>query len=96
MIIARAHVGPVLTHGETTSAVISAMRRCNDVLEVQDCGAYLRISAQGRCVVRREAVEQQLGRPFVLPGDLEAVMPSFIGRLRIDEDQAVWECGGDS
>ena len=96
MSTARDHVGPVLSHGDTTSVLITAMRRTNAGLEVQDCGAYLRVSAQGRCIMRREAVERLLGRPFVLPGDLEAVMPSFVGRLHMDEEQAVWEFRGAS
>lgn len=91
MSSAHSHVGPVLSHGEITSALISAMRGSNAVLEVQDCGAYLRVSAQGRCVVRREAVERLLGRPFLWPGELEAVMPSFVGCLHMDDEQAVWE-----
>jgi hypothetical protein len=42
-------------------------------------------------VVTRQAIEQQLGRPVLLPADLELVMPSFKGRLRIDAERAVWE-----
>jgi hypothetical protein len=85
------HVGPVLEHGETARAIIAAMRDVNPDLEVRDRGSYLRVLVPGRCVLPRAAVEQVLGHAFVLPGDLEAVMPSFMGHLSLDEDQAVWE-----
>jgi hypothetical protein len=89
----RRRVGPVLEHGETARAIIAAIRETNADVEVMDRGAYLRVRVPGRCVMAREAVERALGRPFVLPGDLEAVMPSFMGRLHMDEEQAVWAYG---
>jgi toluene monooxygenase system protein D len=84
-------VGPVLQHGETARAIIAAIRESNAGVEVLDRGAYLRVLVPGRCVMPRVAVEQSLGRPFVMPGDLEAVMPSFRGNLSLGDDEAVWE-----
>lgn len=84
-------VGPVLVPSELGLAVLSAIRAENPGVEVQDRGAYLRVLAEARCVARRGAIERALGRPFQLPGDLEQVMPSFKGRLRIEADEAVWE-----
>jgi toluene monooxygenase system protein D len=81
----------VLECGETAEAVIVALRADNDRLVVLDRGAYLRIHAPGRCVLRRRSVEHALGRPFRLPADLERIMPSFAGRLTCDEDAATWE-----
>ena len=86
-----ARVGPVLTAGETASAMIETMTLLNRDLQVQDRGSYLRVLAPGRCTLNRAAVEHRLGRPFRLPADLEAVMPSFLGRFRVDEEEASWE-----
>jgi toluene monooxygenase system protein D len=84
-------VGPVLESSELGLAVVAAIQSLNLAVRVQDRGAYLRVLSPGRCVVTRQAIEQQLGRPVLLPADLELVMPSFKGRLRIDAERAVWE-----
>jgi hypothetical protein len=89
----RRRVGPVLEHGETARAIIAAIRETNQNVEVQDRGSYLRVLVPGCCRMPREAVERSLGRPFVMPGDLEAVMPSFRGNLRMDDETAVWKFG---
>jgi len=86
-------VGPVLEAGETAAAVIDAIRSSNPGVEVRDRGAYLRVLVPGRCVLERAEVERALGRAFRLPGDLEQVMPSFSGRLRMSGERAVWEAG---
>lgn len=88
---ARDEVGPVLEAGETAAAVIAAIRAHNRDVVVRDHGAYLRVSVRRRCLLDRRAVEQALGRPFRLPGDLELVMPAFSGKLRIERDHALWE-----
>jgi len=90
----RDHVGPVLEASETAAAVVSAIRSLNAGAVVEDQGSYLRILAPGRCVVTRRAIEEALGRPFRLPDDLERVMPSFKGMLRVSEDEAEWSFGG--
>jgi toluene monooxygenase system protein D len=84
-------VGPVLLPSDVGLAVLSAIRASNRDVEVQDRGAYLRVLAQSRCVVTRHAIELALGRPVLLPSDLELCMPSFKGRLRVDAERAVWE-----
>jgi MmoB/DmpM family len=83
-------VGPVLQASVAASAVISAIRELNDGVQVADRGSYLRVSVEGRCVVTRRAIEAHIGRPFVLPGDLELIMPSFKGKLSMTEDEARW------
>lgn len=83
-------VGPVLENSEVARAIIAAIREGVPGVEVQDRGAYLRVLAPGRCTVSRSAIERVLGRPFRLPGDLEAVMPSFQGAFRVDSDEATW------
>lgn len=83
-------VGPVLENSDVARAIIAAIREGAPEVEVLDRGAYLRVLAPGRCVVQRAAIERVLGRPFRLPGDLEAVMPSFRGAFQVNSDEAVW------
>lgn len=83
--------GPVLVPSDVGLAVLSAIRAENPTVQVQDRGSYLRVSVPERCVARRQAIELALGRPFEMPSDLEQVMPSFKGRLRIDAEEAIWE-----
>ena len=83
-------VGPVLEAGVASQAVIAAIRELNPRAGVLDRGAYLRVQVPSRCVVTREAIERSLGRTFVLPGDLERMMPSFQGRFQVSEVEAVW------
>ena len=89
--MAVATVGPVLLPSELGLAVLSAIQAQNLEVQVQDRGAYLRVSARSRCVDTRQAIETALGRPVRLPGDLELCMPSFKGRLRVDHERAIWE-----
>ena len=84
-------VGPVLESSELGLAVVAAIRSLNVAVQVQDRGAYLRVLAPLRCLVTRQAIEQQLGRPVRLPADLELAMPSFKGRLQVDAERAIWE-----
>jgi hypothetical protein len=81
----------VLTRGPTSDAVLRALVEHNPDLRCIDRGAYLRVSVPGRCVLPRAAVERHSGALFRLPRDLETIMPSFKGRLRMSEDEAVWE-----
>ncbi|MEA2699608.1 MAG: toluene monooxygenase system protein [Myxococcales bacterium] len=87
----RQGVGPVLQAGPVADAIINAIRRDNRDVSVIDRGAYLRVLCPDNCVVRRTTIEDNLRRPFVLPGDLEQVMSSFKGHFHVDEDQARWE-----
>jgi toluene monooxygenase system protein D len=84
-------VGPVLQAGPVADAIVTAIRRDNRDVTVIDRGAYLRVLCPDECVVRRASIEESLRRPFVLPGDLEQVMSSFMGHFHVDEDQARWE-----
>lgn len=83
-------VGPVLIDGDLARAVVEAIRQTNDGVEVLDRGSYLRVLVPWRCVLTVEGVEQAAGRPFHLPGDLEKIMPSFKGRLRVGRDRVEW------
>ncbi len=84
-------VGPVLQAGETARALVQAIQAANQQSEIIDRGGYVRILVPGKCVLNRVDVERILGRQFLLPGDLEIIMPSFKGCLTVNENQAVWE-----
>jgi hypothetical protein len=84
-------VGPVLTAGLCADAVVSAIREQNPSVSVQTQAGYLRVLVPERCCVTASAIELALGRPFVLPRDLELIMPAFKGKLRVDHVSAVWE-----
>jgi toluene monooxygenase system ferredoxin subunit len=86
-------VGPVLHASGRASAVVAAIREENADAEVLDRGAYLRVLAPSPCRVTRAAIERHAGVPFALPGDLEALMPSFKGRLEITDSAVVWWSG---
>ncbi len=83
-------VGPVLQNGAAADAVIEAIEGANEHVTTVVHGSYTRVRVPQRCVVTREAIEAALGRAFRLPGDLEAIMPSFVGTLTIDERGVEW------
>jgi len=74
-------VGPVVQAGEMAAAVVSAARSDNSSeVVVKDRGSYVRIELDGECLIRRESIERELGRPFRMR-ELEVNMPSFQGRI---------------
>ena len=84
-------VGPVLTPGPLTDAIIAAIRAAHRDARVVDRGAYLRVLVPHRCFLDGARVQELAKAAFALPGDLEAIMPSFRGRLTIAGNQAFWE-----
>ena len=83
-------VGPVLQAGELGRAIALAIVEANPSAEVIDRGAYYRVLVDGSCTLTRSAVERISGRAFLLPGDLERVMPAFSGYLSISPQVASW------
>lgn len=88
-------VGPVLTRSTLSSFIVSAIRECNPAVTVKEQASYLRILAPGKCVLRADIVSRLMHRPFQLPRDLEPAMPSFKGKYRVSDQEAVWEFGGE-
>jgi hypothetical protein len=80
----------VLARSTAAEAVIEAIRDSNDAVCVVDRGAYLRVLRAESCAVTRAAIEARLGQPFELPSDLEAIMPSFRGNLRVTSAEVIW------
>lgn len=83
-------VGPVLTGHPRAQAVLEAIRRLNPSVEIHNRGSYIRVLAPRRCLVTRSAIEDILRQPFDFRAELEIMMPSFKGRMRLDDDEAVW------
>jgi hypothetical protein len=83
-------VGPVLQASDLGRAVLAAIQELNPDAEVLDRGAYLRVNARPPCVLTRAAVERITGQSFLLPGDLEQVMPSFHGFLSLSAERVEW------
>lgn len=84
-------VGPVLRKNELAQRALEAIVALNPDAKIVDRGGYVRVLVPRRCVLTRQAIEQRTGQPFRMPGQLEAIMPSFKGLLSIDEERATWE-----
>jgi hypothetical protein len=83
-------VGPVLATGPVADAVIAAIESLNEEVSIVHRGGYARVRVRFRCVLTEESVEAVLGRAFRFPNDLEAIMPSFVGRLTMKSGCAEW------
>jgi len=80
-------VGPVMQSGEVAQAVVEAVKKDNagKTVDVQDKGSYVRIAVEDECVIRRETVEEMIGRPFRM-FELEAYMSAFNGQIETDSE----------
>lgn len=81
-------VGPVIRHGELADAIVDAAEIDNPgkEIKVEDKVAYLRIQTEGEMILRRETIENQLGRSFSL-SELEIDLASFAGRIDMGTEQ---------
>ena len=81
-------VGPIIQAGEMAEAIIEAAGIDNkgSKVNVVDRGSYIRIQLESECILRRETIENSLGRPFRM-ADLELVMPGFEGRIDTSTEQ---------
>lgn len=81
-------VGPIVTRGEMSAAIIEAVEIDNPDRErrIEETAAYVRIECRGECLITVETVSEILGRKFTI-GDLEQNMPGFSGFIRTDSDQ---------
>jgi toluene monooxygenase system protein D len=88
-------VGPVLHSTPFARTVISAIRDENEQVVVQDEGAYLRVLVPRICRLSRAGLEAATGVAVRFPGELEVVMSSFTGVMRLTEDDVVWRLAGE-
>jgi len=89
-------VGPVLIGRPGGHAVLDAIRRLNPSVEIHERGSYTRVLAPRCCTLTRRAIEDILGQSFDFRAELEIMMPSFKGRMRLDDDEAVWTFEDDT
>jgi toluene monooxygenase system protein D len=92
---ARFGVGPVLQATPFARALVDAIEAENNHVTVRDEGAYLRVQAPRVCRLSRAAAETAIGSSIQFPGELEVVMSSFTGLMRLTELGAVWWLAGD-
>lgn len=88
-------VGPVVRAGEVADAVAEAARLDNPSREVTvvDHTAYVRVQCADECVIRRETMEETLGRPFLMR-ELEVNLASFAGQIETTSDHVRFFYGG--
>ena len=81
-------VGPILRQGALAKAVAEAAEIDNPgkVITLDDKVAYLRISTEGEMILRRETIEEMLGKPFRM-SELEVELSSFAGRIENGAEQ---------
>ena len=75
-------VGPVLSAGDIADAAIEAIYADNPDKDVQveNHHAYVRVETDTECIIRRETMQANLGRPFHMQ-ELETVLSSFAGQI---------------
>jgi toluene monooxygenase system protein D len=80
-------VGPVMRSGDLALAIIEAAKIDNPDKEVfvDDKRAYMRIHTEHEMILRRETIEEELGRPFKM-NDLEVDLSSFAGQIETGSD----------
>jgi toluene monooxygenase system protein D len=81
-------VGPVIRACDISRAVVEAAREDNPDSEivVDDQIAYVRIYTDRELVIRRESIEEALGRPFQM-SELEVNLATFAGRIEMAQEQ---------
>lgn len=85
-------VGPVLRMCDEVEFIVRAIEDDNpdEVIEVVDRGAYVRVQAPGFMRLTQASLERHLGSTFKLY-QLEGMMASFAGRITTSSDQIVWK-----
>ena len=75
-------VGPIIRSGEVAQAVAEAVEIDNPDKEifVDDKVAYVRIAVENECILRKDTMEQVLGRDFEMR-ELEINLSSFAGQI---------------
>jgi hypothetical protein len=89
-------VGPVLEATPLALLIVAAIEADNRDVVVHDEGAYLRVVVPEVCRLARATLEAATGSPVQFPGELEVIMPSFAGLMRLTEHEAVWWLAGDA
>ena len=91
----RRGVGPVLQATPFADAIVAAIQDENDDVDIRYEGAYLRVLVSDVCRLSRAAVVAITGQDVQFPGDLEVIMSSFTGVMRLTDRTAVWWLAGE-
>lgn len=88
MATSRNLVGPVVRSGDIADAVVEAVRDDNpgQAVIVEQHSAYVRIKVEQACVIRRQTIEQYLGRPFEM-SELQTDLASIAGQMEMSDQQ---------
>ncbi len=86
-IVHNNNVGPVMRIGDVSLAVAEAAEIDNPdkTVVVQDRTAYLRISCEHEMIIKRDTIEECLGKKFEMR-ELEINMASFAGQIQSHSD----------
>ena len=81
-------VGPILRSGDVANAAVEAIEIDNPGkdIKVEDKLAYIRISVDNECILKRATMEEMLGRPFEMR-ELEINLSSFAGHIETGAEQ---------
>jgi phenol hydroxylase P2 protein len=71
---------------EDTRPIVAAILRDNPEAKLEEAPAMVKIVAQGRLVVRRETVEEEMGRAFNLQ-EMHVNLITITGNIEEDDDQ---------
>ena len=82
------HVGPIIRGGELAEAAIEAAEIDNEGKElvIEDRKAYVRLQTETEFILKRETLEEMLGRPFQMR-ELEINLSSFAGQIDMGTEQ---------
>ncbi|MGA8943893.1 MAG: MmoB/DmpM family protein [Thermoactinomyces sp.] len=79
--------------GDVVEAIIEAVKKDNEGVVVEDFTVFKKVKAPGKLLLRRETVEECLGREWEMDS-LQLFMSSYFGFIRNwDEEQMIihWE-----
>ena len=81
-------VGPIIRGGEVAVAAMEAAEVDNEGKEIfiEDRKAYVRIATDQEFILRRDTMEEMLGRSFEMR-ELEINLSSFAGLIDMNADQ---------
>lgn len=77
---------------EDTRPIVNAILQDNPGAVLDESPAMVKINTQNRLVVKRESIEEQMGRPFNLQ-ELHVNLITLTGNIDEDDDQftLTWE-----
>jgi phenol hydroxylase P2 protein len=77
---------------EDTRSIVNAILQDNPGAVLDESPAMVKINTQNRLVVKRESIEEQMGRPFNLQ-ELHVNLITLTGNIDEDDDQftLTWE-----